>query len=493
METKVEALKDNQVKLTVTIDAKEIDDRIKKTYKDFAYKYNFPGFRRGKAPRPVIDNALGAEAVPATVTDAVLNETYPLAVDEALLYPVSQPQFEDDSTMVEGGKPFTYSATVTVKPELELSSYEPVDIELPAEGATDDEIAEQIDQLREHYYSFEDAAASAKIEEGGYADLSITATDAEGETLETLTTESRLYGLGVGLFPESFDAELVGLKKGDKKSFDIDISGDSSMMTSSLAGKTDKIHFDVEVLTVKKQILPEVTDEWAKDTLGFEGVDDLKARIAESIEKQKADVLPGMKENACLNVLAERLEGEVPESMVEANEADLLKSFFQQLQSQGMSFDVYLMQQGITADQFKEDVKKQSSDIAKQDLALDAWARHAKMEVTDQELTDEFVKSGVEDPAALEAEWRANGQMHMLRQGILRTRAVTEIMDTANVTELTGAKDEKKEEKKPAKKAAAKKAAAEGAEAEEKKPAAKKKAPAKKAAEKKADAEEAKE
>lgn len=493
METKVEALKDNQVKLTVTIDAKEIDDRIKKTYKDFAYKYNFPGFRRGKAPRPVIDNALGAEAVPATVTDAVLNETYPLAVDEALLYPVSQPQFENDSTMVEGGKPFTYSATVTVKPEFELSSYEPVDIELPAEGATDDEIAEQIDQLREHYYSFEDAAASAKIEEGGYAELSMTATDAEGETLETLTTESRLYGLGVGLFPEAFDAELIGLKKGQKKSFDIDITKDSSMMTSSLADKTDKIHFEIEVLAVKKQILPEVTDEWAKDTLGFEGVDDLKARIAESIEKQKADVLPGMKENACLNVLAERLEGEVPESMVEANEADLLKSFFQQLQSQGMSFDVYLMQQGITADQFKEDVKKQSSDIAKQDLALDAWARHAKMEVTDQELTDEFVKSGVEDPAALEAEWRANGQMHMLRQGILRTRAVTEIMDTANVTELTGAKDEKKAEKKPAKKAAAKKAATDGAEAEEKKAPVKKKAPAKKTAEKKADAEEVKE
>ena len=316
METKVEALQDNQVKLTVTVDAKEVDDRIKKTYKDFAYKYNFPGFRRGKAPRPVIDNALGAEAVPATVTDALLNETYPVAVDEALLYPVSQPKFEDDSSLVEAGKPFTFTAVVSVKPEFELSSYDPVEIELPAEGASDDEVAEQIDQLREHYYSFEDDAASAKIEEGGYADLKMEATGADGETLETLTTDSRLYGLGVGLFPEAFDKELLGLKKGQKKSFDIDITKDSSMMTSSLADKTDKIHFDIEVLAVKKKILPEVTDQWAKDTLGFEDVADLKARIAESIAKQKADVLPGMKENACLNVLAERLEGDVPESMV---------------------------------------------------------------------------------------------------------------------------------------------------------------------------------
>lgn len=496
METKVEALKDNQVKLTVTVDAKEIDERIKKTYKDFAYKYNFPGFRRGKAPRQVIDNALGAEAVPATVTDEVLNETYPLAVDEALLYPVAQPQFEDQSALVEAGKAFTYAVTVTVKPEFELSSYEPVAIELPAEHATDAEIADQIDQLREHYYSFEDAAASAKIDEGGYADLAMTATDAQGEELETLTTESRLYGLGVGLFPEAFDKELLGLKKGQKKSFDLSVAGESSMMLSSLADKTDTIHFDIEVLAVKKKVLPEVTDEWAKDTLGFEGVEDLKTRIAESIEKQKGEMLPGMKENACLTVLAERLRGEAPESMVESNEADLLKSFFQQLQSQGMSFDVYLMQQGITADQFKEDVKKQSSDIAKQDLALDAWVRHAKMEVTDQELSDEFAKSGAEDPAALEAEWRANGQMHMLRQGILRSRAATEIMDTAIVTELTGAKEEEKAEKKPAKKAAAKKASSEKDEAagtEEKKAPAKKKASAKKAAEKKSDAEEAKE
>ena len=188
METKVEALKDNQVKLTVTIDAKEIDDRIKKTYKDFAYKYNFPGFRRGKAPRPVIDNALGAEAVPATVTDAVLNETYPLAVDEALLYPVSQPQFENDSTMVEGGKPFTYSATVTVKPELELSSYEPVDIELPAEGATDDEIA---DYLRKGE-SFDKAGAYAV--QGAGADL-VARVDGAMDTV---------IGLPVGRLLEEF-------------------------------------------------------------------------------------------------------------------------------------------------------------------------------------------------------------------------------------------------------------------------------------------------
>ena len=98
METKVEALEDNRTKVTVTVDAADIDARIKKTYKDFANKYNFPGFRKGKAPRPIIDNALGAEAVRATVTDDVVNGTYPLAIDDCDLYPIAKPRSTSRST-----------------------------------------------------------------------------------------------------------------------------------------------------------------------------------------------------------------------------------------------------------------------------------------------------------------------------------------------------------------------------------------------------------
>ena len=336
METKVEALEDNRVKVTVTVDAKEIDGRIKKTYKDFAYKYSFPGFRRGKAPRPVIDNALGAEAVRATVTDEVVNETYPLVVDESNLYPVAKPEFEDGG-LVEPGKPYVFGFTLAVKPELELSSYEAVEVELPAEGATDAEVDEQVESLREHYYTFEDASAATKIKEGGFADLAIKAADDAGEAIESLATESRIYGLGSGLFPEAFDQELVGMKKGQTKSFVIDVPAESSTLLAQVAGKTAKVAFDVEVKAVKTKELPEVTDEWAKDTLGFENVEDLRARIAESIAQQKADVLPRMKENACLAVLSERLEGEVPQAMAEDSETSLLQDFFQQLQRQNMT------------------------------------------------------------------------------------------------------------------------------------------------------------
>lgn len=474
MKTKVKELKDNQVEVTVTVDAKDIDTRIKKTYKDVAYKYNFPGFRRGKAPRQVINNALGAEGVLATVTEDVLKETYPVAIDESDIYPISNPDFGDDSSFVTEGKPFTYTMTLTVKPEFELSSYDPVAIELPGEEATEEEIETQINALREHYFTFEDAAASTKLEEGGTAEIAMKVTDENGEAVEALDSDARVYTLGSGIYPEDFDKALVGLKKGQKKSFDLEFKGLFTAGLAAVAGKLDKAHFDVEVKGVKKKVLPKADDVWAKDTCGFESLDDLRARISEQITQEKTQMLPGLKENQCLHELAERLKGEVPEAMVETNESELLQNFFQQLQAQGASLDAYLMQQGLTIDQFKEDVKRQAADLAKQDLALDAWARHQEMKITSKEMTEEFKKSGAEDPKALEKEWRENGQLHNLRQGMLRVRAINDIMENAVVSEPG--------KKKPAKKAAPKKTTATkkestGAPAEKKpatKPAAKK-------------------
>ena len=179
VETKVEALQDDRAKVTVTVDAGDVDARIKKTYKDFANRYSFPGFRKGKAPRPIIDNALGKDAVRATVTDDVVNGSYPLAIDESGLYPISKPEFEE-TDLVEGGKPFTFSFSVAVKPELSLSGYDPVEIELPAEGASDTEVDEQVEALREHYHTFEDAAAATKVKEDSYIDLAMKATDDKG-------------------------------------------------------------------------------------------------------------------------------------------------------------------------------------------------------------------------------------------------------------------------------------------------------------------------
>lgn len=465
MDTQVEALEDNKVRVTVTVDAKDVDAHVKKTYKDFALKYNFPGFRKGKAPRPVINNALGTEAVLATVTESVINAAYPQVIEAEKLFPVGNPEFGDDG-LVEVGDAFTFTFTLGVKPSFELTSYEPVSIELPASGVSEAEVEEQIEALREHYMTYEDASAATKMKPENYADLAIKATDAEGNHIKALESESRLYGPGTETLSAAFDEAIMGMKKGQTETFTLDVPADeSAVLMADAAGKT--VSFEVTMNVVKKKVVPEATDEWAKDTMGFEDMADLREQVKESVAAQKGDMLPRLKENACVSALIERFEGEIPANMQEQAESDLLQDFFSQLQRQGMSFDAYLAQMGMDSTQFKADVKLQATDEAKQQLALDAWARNKGIEATDEDITAEFVKAGVDDPAALEKEWREQGRLYLIREGVVRAKAMRDVMDTAVVTEVdyaAKAQEEKKEAKKASKKKAAKKD--EAAEAE---------------------------
>ena len=473
MQTSVEVLEGNKAKITVTIEKPVVVDRFKRQYKKFANQYNFPGFRKGKAPRPVIDNMLGKEAAAAAVTDELVNETCPLAIDESGLYPVGQVRFDDDMALMKDGAEFTYVFEIDTKPTPELSSYDPVEIELPPEGANDAEIDAEIDALREHYYEVVDAADDAEIVADGFAQLAITATDDSGEEIATLKTEDVQYGLGAGLYPPTFDEQLIGLKKGDKKQFTIDTPTEVYARTASMMGKTAQINFDIEVLSVRERQLPELTDEWVKEKIGMDDIAALRAEIADEIVDSKGSYLPRLKEGRALNALAERLLGELPEGLVQENETGLLQDFFSQLQRQGLTLDAYIKQQGITSAQFRDDIKMQAEDLTRQDLALDAYAAHAGMEATDEEIRAEFEKTGSPDVDGLMDDWKRNGQMYMVRQGILRQKAAAEVVEQAKVTEMAlpstdeepaaeAEPEEAAEEKAP--KHAAKKAAKHAAE-----------------------------
>lgn len=468
METKVEVLEGDRAKVTVTIDEKTIADRIKKQYKQVANQYNIPGFRRGKAPRPVIDSALGKDYVRAVVTDELVNESYPLAIDQTGIFPVGQPDFDEENIdLVKDGEAYTFDFEVGTKPIMELSSYDPVEIEMPPEKATEEQIDEEIDALLEHYMDIVPAPANTKVKEDKYVELKMTATDDNGEEIESIATESTQYGIGSGIYPPAFDEELMGLKAGDTKQFTIDMPKETYAMTATLAGKTSQINFDVEILRVLKKKAPELTDEWVQNKIGVETVQELRDELRDEIDAQKDSILPRLKESRALTVLQERLQGDVPEAVIEEEESTLLQDFFNQLQRQGITLDAYMQQQGITSDQFREDVKKQAADVARQDLALDSYAAHAGFEATEEDIREEFEKSGVADVEGMMEEWRKSGQMHLVRQGILRQKAAQDIVDNAVVTEEVPEKHEEKTGKHEAKEeaeAAEADEAAEGAE-----------------------------
>lgn len=366
MKITTENLDGNKIKVKVVVEAKDIDKHIKDTYSDLANKYNFPGFRKGKAPRAVIDNTLGKEAILASITEDVINSSYPKAIEEIKIFPVGQPSFDADGA-IEPDADYAFEFTQEVKPEFELKSYDPVEVEVPKAGATEAEIDEQVEAFRKHY-----------------AQNSAAPDDSEVSSPE----------------------------------------------------------------------LPEVTDDWAKDVAGFKDVEDMRKQIADSISMQKDDIIPRIKENACAAVLIERFRDEIPEAMAEQMESELLQDFFTQLQRQGMTFDEYLAQVGIDNAQFKDDVKRQAEDEIKRNLALDAWARHAGIEVNDEDLLMEFAKAGVDNPKETMEQWRDMGRLYMIREGLLRSKAMMDVLDNAKVKEVDFAELAKtnKEDKKSKKK-----------------------------------------
>ncbi|MDO5335438.1 MAG: trigger factor [Coriobacteriia bacterium] len=443
MNTNIEVLEDNKVKISVEVEAEDITARIKREYKNVAKKYKFPGFRPGKAPRPVIDNMVGAEYVLANVTEGVINDSYPQVIEANDLVPLFKPEYEfaDGKELVVEGEGFSYSAIVTVKPAVELSSYEAVEVEIPAVEATAEEVDAQLEQLRNYYPEYKDANANTKIKEGQVVVLTSTVTNADGEKNDTLSMNETQYELGTGLYPAAFDAELIGLKKGNEKQFDVDFTDAECMVAQILGEDKGLLHFDVKVDSIKKKIVPEIDDELAKN-FGFDDLAAMRTALEDQIRGEKEQHAPARKQNEALMVLASRVEGEVPEKLCEIEEANLLQSFFRQLQQNGISFDQYLEAANITSDQFKEDTKAQAADLVRQDLALDAWARHFDIPATDEDVTAEFENADVDDPAAVQKEWLEAGRLPEVREGIKRAKALEDVLEKAVVTEVAaGATD----------------------------------------------------
>ena len=195
METKVEALEGNRVKVTVTVEGATVADRMKKKYKEVANSYNIPGF--------------GKDYVRALVTDDIISETMPLAMDEGTFYPVGQPDLDKDADLVADKADYSYCFEIETKPAGELTSYEPVEITMPSAEVDDEQIDEQIDLLREHYVEIVPAPANTKVKDDKYVDMKVSATDDNGDEIASLKEESVEYSVGSGVYPKEFDEQIT--------------------------------------------------------------------------------------------------------------------------------------------------------------------------------------------------------------------------------------------------------------------------------------------
>ncbi len=413
-------VQDAKLTATVTIPAADVDAAIKKAYKDAANKYRFPGFRAGRAPRPVIDNMLGKEATLAQATNDILAANEPAVLNELDIVPLKEGDYKE-LDLVKDHEDYTYTVTFSLRQSVELNSYEPVEIEMPPAEVTEGEIDAQIEMLMGYHATFEEV--DRPVQNDDYVTAAVK--DIKGAT--RFAGENRMFVVGSENFPTEVNEGLVGMKKDESKEISWTPMGDNA----------EEVTIEVTINNVKERKLPELTDEFVKENFGFDTIAAMRDGVKEELEGDKTSKLPGLKENRAVAALSERLELEkVDEDYEQSVFSELGQTFLQNLSSRGMTLDVWLQASGLTSEAFIADLHRQANDVARESLALDALARHLEIEVSDEDVDKEFVDAGVEDVAASKAQFVADGRMPAVRDSIRRSKAVDWLVENAKVTEV---------------------------------------------------------
>ncbi|MBQ3268042.1 MAG: trigger factor [Atopobiaceae bacterium] len=417
--------KDNKLIAEVAVVAKDVDAAIKKAYKDIANKYNFQGFRKGRTPRPVIDSAIGREAVLAQATNEILNEVEPLVVEELDVVPMGEPSFGEEPKLAEEGTDYVFEVTIPVRPEVELDSYDAPTIQMPPEEVTEAEVDQQVELLQSYQASFEDVEdAERAVVKGDIVQVDLD--NVEGA--EEWAGKNRLATLdGFGM-PQEIQDAIVGLKKGESKDVEWTETHEHGDHVHEVVHK-----LKVTLNTIKERVIPELTDEVVKKGFGFETVAELRDAIKEEIEQDKRLNLPNMKQDRVVEAISEHLTiDEVPEEYVNQVFNETAQQILGNLQQQGMSLDGYLGARGIKPEDFIADLRKQAEERARQSLALDALAKHLNLEATVEEVKEEFAKAGAEVESLYE-QFKKAGNLPAVRESIRRTKALNWLTENVKV------------------------------------------------------------
>lgn len=374
----------NRVELEVEVDAEAFEKAVSKAYKKNIVKMNVPGFRKGKAPRHLVEKLYGTGVF---YEDAV-NDLYPSALDDAIKESGYE-YVEDkiDLNVVSVGKEgLDFKATVTVKPEVEVGEYKGLKADKTVEAVTDKDVDDELAKLQERNSRLVDTkdrpaqmGDTVNFDFDGYVD---------DKAFDGGKAENYSLTLGSNQFIPGFEDQLVG--KSTDEEFDVNVTFPEDYQEKTLAGKPAV--FKCKMHEIKTKELPELNDDFAKDVSEFDTLEDLKADLKKKLEKQKEDIAEDKFETQLLDQLMAGLKAEIPEAMYERRIDDDVREFEYRLQQQGINIDMYLKYTGMDMDAFRKGFREQAEKQVKIRLALEKIASLENIEATDEELDKEYAK-----------------------------------------------------------------------------------------------------
>lgn len=417
----------NDATLKITLPAEEVNKGFKKAVAKIAGQVNIPGFRKGKAPRNIIEMHYGKEALKQEAFELVANQCYTEALEQEKLIPVSDPKVED--SVFEENKDMELTIKVTLKPEVKLGDYKELHVEKEAVEVTDEAVEEQVQGLRSRHAKMVEAEEGAVIEKGDFAIIDFAGT-VDGEPFSG--GEGKGYPLEVGSnsFIPGFEDQLVGLKKGD--STDVDVTFPEEYFVKELAGK--QAIFKVNVQDVKRKELPELTDEYVAANSDCKTVEELRASYKERMQKAAENNAQIAYEKALIDLAVANAEFEVPEIMIEDRVTQMIDEMRMSLEARKLTLEQYMQYSGIDMKQLRERQHDAAVENVKTDLVLDAIAKAENIQVSMEDVDSELSAIASQHGATLEDVKKiikSNGTMGLLLANILRRKAAHVIIDSA--------------------------------------------------------------
>lgn len=384
MSLQVEKLEKNMAKLTIEASAEEFEAAIEKAYQKNKSKMNIQGFRKGKAPRKIIEKMYGAGVFYEEAANVIIPDAYAKAVDECDLEIVSQPSV--DVVQVEAGKPFIFTAEVAVKPEVKLGDYKGIEVEKTDVEVSDDDVNAEIDRVREQN------ARTITVEDRAVQDKDTAVIDFEGfvdgVAFEGGKGEDYPLTIGSHSFIDNFEEQLIGKNIGEEA--EVNVTFPEDYHVEDLKGKPAT--FKVTVKEIKAKELPELDDDFAQDVSECETVDAYKAQVKEELTKKKEDAAKAAKEDEAVAKVVENAEMEIPEPMIDTQVRQMVDDFARRMQSQGLSLDQYFQFTGMEPKAFLEQMRPQALKRIQSRLVLEAIVEAEKIEATEAEIEDEMKK-----------------------------------------------------------------------------------------------------
>lgn len=414
----------NMVKLVIESTAEEFEAGINAAYNKNKSKISLPGFRKGKAPRKMIEKMYGAEIFYEDAANSIIPEAYATAAEECGLELVSQPKI--NVTQLEAGKPFIFEAIVATKPEVELGQYKGVEVEKVDVEATDADVEEELKRVQNQN------SRTVSVTDRAVKDGDETVIDFEGfvDGVAFEGGKGTDYPLTIGShsFIDNFEDQIIGMNIGDEK--EINVTFPEDYHSADLKGKAAM--FKVAVKEIKEKQLPELNDEFASDVSDFDTFAEYKEDVKNKISERKNNEAKAKKEDEAIAKIIETSKMDIPEAMIDTQVTRMAEDFAQRLQSQGLSVEQYFQYTGMTAEKIMDEMKPEAIKRIQSRLVLEAVVKAENIEVSEDEVEAELAKMAETYKMEIEKikEFMGENEKKQMKEDLAIQKAIEVIVDS---------------------------------------------------------------